>query len=432
MTSRDARRPGADDPAAAVERAFRDERAAVLATLIRHVGDFQLAEDAVQDAFASAVASWPRDGVPANPGAWLTTAARRRAIDRLRRTRSLADRTDRLAELARLDAQENRPDAEEESAVQDDRLRLIFTCCHPALALPARVALTLRMLGGLTTGEIARAFLVAEPTMGQRLSRAKRKIAEAHIPYRVPSDDVLPDRLHGVLMVVYLIFNEGYEASGGDRLVRGELCSEAIRLGRLLARLMPDDAEVWGLLALMLLHDARRAARVDEHGRYVRLDEQDRSLWDQGRIREGLGALERAMRLRRPGPYQLQAAIAALHVEAPSAEEVDWPQIAELYGALARLAPSAVVEVNRAVAVAFASGARAGLDLLAPLLEDPALERYQPLHAAHAELLARAGDAAGAARAYERAIELSSNAVERTELERRLDGLRATEASDRP
>ncbi len=425
MISRDARRLGADDPAAAVERAFRDERAAVLATLIRHVGDFQLAEDAVQDAFASAVATWPRDGVPDNPGGWLTTAARRRAIDRLRRTRSLADRTDRLAELARLDAQENRPDADEESAVHDDRLRLIFTCCHPALAVPARVALTLRMLGGLTTGEIARAFLVAEPTMGQRLSRAKRKIAEAHIPYRVPSDDVLPDRLPGVLMVVYLIFNEGYDASGGDRLVRGELCSEAIRLARLLARLMPDDAEVWGLLALMLLHDARRAARVDEQGRYVRLDEQDRSLWDQGRIREGLGARERAMRLRRPGPYQLQAAIAALHVEAPSAEEVDWPQIAELYGALARIAPSAVVEVNRAVAVAFASGAEAGLELLAPLLEDPALERYQPLHAANAELLQRAGDAAAAARAYERAIELSSNAVERAELERRLDALRA-------
>jgi RNA polymerase sigma-70 factor (ECF subfamily) len=373
------------------------------------------------------VASWPRDGVPNNPGAWLTTAARRRAIDRLRRTRSLADRTDRLAELARLDAQENRPDvADEGSAVQDDRLRLIFTCCHPALAMPARVALTLRMLGGLTTGEIARAFLVSEPTMGQRLSRAKRKIADAHIPYRVPSDDVLPDRLRGVLMVVYLIFNEGYEAAEGDRLVRGELCGEAIRLGRLLARLMPDDAEVWGLLALMLLHDARREARVNEHGSYVPLDEQDRSLWDQGRIREGLRALEQAMRMRRAGAYQLQAAIAALHVQAPSAEEVDWPQIADLYGALARVAPSAVVEVNRAVAVAFASGPEAGLELLAPLLSDPALERYQPLHAAHAELLRRAGAFSAAAPAYERAIELSSNAVERAELERRRETLLRT------
>jgi RNA polymerase sigma-70 factor (ECF subfamily) len=415
----DERRPVSEDPAAAVELAFREERAAVLATLIRHVGDFQLAEDAVQDAFASAVATWPRDGVPSTPGAWLTTAARRRAIDRLRRTRSLADRADRLAELARLDAQEHRPDAVEESAVEDDRLRLIFTCCHPALALPARVALTLRMLGGLSTGEIARAFLVAEPTMGQRLSRAKRKIADAHIPYRVPTDDVLPDRLRGVLMVVYLIFNEGYEASEGDRLVRGELCSEAIRLGRLLAKLMPDDAEVWGLLALMLLHDARRAARVDAGGRYVPLNEQDRSLWDRGRIREGLRALERALPLRRPGPYQLQAAISAVHVEAPSAEEVEWGQIAALYEALGRLEPSPVVEVNRAVAVAFASGPAAGLAVLEPLLSDSALENYQPLHAAHAELLRRSGDADGAAHAYTRAIELTSNAVECAELERR-------------
>jgi RNA polymerase sigma-70 factor (ECF subfamily) len=262
--------------------------------------------------------------------------------------------------------------------------------------------------------------------MGQRLSRAKRKIADAHIPYRVPSDDVLPDRLRGVLMVVYLIFNEGYEAAEGDRLVRGELCGEAIRLGRLLARLMPDDAEVWGLLALMLLHDARREARVNEHGSYVPLDEQDRSLWDQGRIREGLRALEQAMRMRRAGAYQLQAAIAALHVQAPSAEEVDWPQIADLYGALARVAPSAVVEVNRAVAVAFASGPEAGLELLAPLLSDPALERYQPLHAAHAELLRRAGAFSAAAPAYERAIELSSNAVERAELERRRETLLRT------
>jgi RNA polymerase sigma-70 factor (ECF subfamily) len=314
---------------------------------------------------------------------------------------------------------------DEESAIADDRLRLIFTCCHPALDMPARVALTLRMLGGLTTGEVARAFLVSEPTMGKRIVRAKRKIADAHIPYRVPADDELLERLDGVLRVLYLIFNEGYSAAAGDRLVRGELCSEAIRLGRLMCRLMPDEAEAWGLLALMLLHDARRAARVDDAGSYVPLDRQERSSWDQGRIREGLLALERGMRLRRPGQYQLQAAITALHIQASDADATDWGQIAQLYGALANLTQSPVVELNRAAAVGFASGPDAGLELLAPLLEDPALESYQPLHAAHAELLRRAGDAAGAGRAYERAIELSTNAVERAELERRMQDLSA-------
>ena len=413
----------ADPVSAAVADAFRDERAIVLATLIRQVGDFQLAEDAVQDAFEAAVTAWRRDGVPANPGAWITTAARRRAIDRLRRNRSVADRAERLAELTRLDAQHAEPSMDDESTIVDDRLRLVFTCCHPALEMNARVALTLRALGGMTTGEIARAFLVAEPTMGKRIVRAKRKIADAHIPYRVPADEELPDRLRGVLRVVYLIFNEGYAATEGDRLVREELCAEAIRLGELLCRLMPDDAEVSGLLALMLLHDARRAARVDRSGRYVALDAQDRSLWDQDRIREGLARLERAVRLRQPGEYQLQAAITALQIEAPDEESTDWAQIAELYGALGRLNPSPVVELNRAVAVGLAAGPAAGLDLLEPLLADPALERYQPLHAAHADLLRRAGDAEGAARAYEQAIALSANAVEREELERRLRSL---------
>jgi RNA polymerase sigma-70 factor (ECF subfamily) len=416
----------ADPVSLAVARAFRDERATVLATLIRQAGNFQLAEDAVQDAFEAAVTAWRRDGIPANPGAWITTAARRRAIDRLRRDRSVTDRAERLAELTRLEAQdEEEPSMDDESPIVDDRLRLIFTCCHPALEMPARVALTLRTLGGLTTGEISRAFLVAEPTMGKRIVRAKRKIADAHIPYRVPGDEELPDRLRGVLRVVYLIFNEGYAATEGDRLVRGELCDEAIRLGELLSRLMPDDAEVWGLLSLMLLHDARRAARVDSEGRYAALDEQDRSLWDRDRIADGLAALERAVSLRRPGEYQLQAAITALQIQAPDAEKTDWAQIAELYGALARLNPSPVVELNRAVAVGLAEGPAAGLTLLEPLLGDPALARYQPLYAAHAELLSRAGDASAAAGAYERAIALTANAVERAELERRLGALHA-------
>jgi RNA polymerase sigma-70 factor, ECF subfamily len=300
--------------------------------------------------------------------------------------------------------------------LDDDRLRLIFTCCHPALDVSARVALTLRTVGGLSTGEIAKAFLVAEPTMGKRIVRAKRKIADAHIRYQIPAPDELPVRLRGVLRVVYLIFSEGYSATNGERLVRGDLCQEAIRLGRLLCELTPDDTEVWGLLALMLLHNARSAARVDAHGAYASLESQDRSLWDRDGIREGLRALSRA---NRPGPYQLQAAITALHIVEP----VDWGQIAHLYEALGELSPSRVVDLNHAVAVGFAHGSAAGLVLLEPLLNDPAIAQYQPLHAARAELLRRAGDRRGAESAYRRAIDLSANAIERAELVRRLQSL---------
>ncbi|MBI5104299.1 MAG: RNA polymerase subunit sigma-24, partial [Solirubrobacterales bacterium] len=326
----------------------------------------------------------------------------------LRRDRVLADRIERLkAEAAREGGEDDDT---------DDRLRLIFTCCHPALALEARVALTLKSLGGLTTAEVARAFLVPEATMYQRLLRAKRKIADARIPYRVPPPELLPDRLSGVLAVVYLVFNEGYSPAAGDRAVRGELCGEAIRLGRLLVNLMPDEAEVRGLLALMLLHDARRAARVDDAGAYVPLDRQDPARWDAGRIAEGRAELHRALARRTPGQYQVQAAIAALHVEEG---ETDWPQVAALYGALEHYAPTPVVRVNRAAALAFAGDAARGLEVLVPLLEDRRMARYQPLHAAHAELLHRTGDAAGARAAYDRALELTENAVDRAELERR-------------
>jgi RNA polymerase sigma-70 factor, ECF subfamily len=416
-------------PSEALDRAFRDDRAAVLATVIRYVSDFEIAEEAVQDAFLAAVVSWTQDGVPASTRAWLLTAARRRAVDRVRRARSVARRTARLISDPTFGPDEDSEldlphDAEPgDSGLVDDRLRLIFTCCHPALDLPARVALTLRTLGGLTTTEIACAFLVAEPTMGKRIVRAKRKIADAHIPYRVPSAADLPARLLGVLQVIYLIFNEGYSANAGDSLVRADLCAEALRLGRLLAELLPADAEVLGLLALMELHDARRAARVDPAGRYVSLPDQDRSRWDDQGIQAGRAALHRAARLARPGKYQLQAAITELHIRGVETGLTDWVQIAGLYDVLATVAPSPVVEVNRAAAIGFAYGPSAGLRALEQLVRNPMLERYQPLHATRADLLRQAGDPAGAARAYRRAIDLSMNSVERDELERRLHQL---------
>jgi RNA polymerase sigma-70 factor (ECF subfamily) len=386
---------------------YRREYGRILASLIRVVRDFDLAEDALQEAFAAALAQWPGQGPPQNPVAWLITTARHKAIDQLRR-RALAE--GKLSDLAVLVV------PEEDTPVPRDTLRLIFTCCHPALAPEAQVALTLRTICGLSTEEIARAFLVPTPTLAQRLVRAKAKIKGAHIPYEVPGDDELAERLDSVLAVVYLVFNEGYAASFGAELVRAELCAEAIWLGRLLVELLPAESEPKGLLALMLLHDARRATRTDGEGGIVLLEEQDRSRWDRMTIAAGSALVEQALRGRPPGKYAVQAAIAALHAQAPTARDTDWPQIAALYGVLVGLYPSPVVELNRAVAIAMADGIDHGL----ALLDTIHLPAYHLLPAARADLLRRLGRHADAAAAYRQALALVTNAAERQFLERRL------------
>jgi RNA polymerase sigma-70 factor (ECF subfamily) len=407
--------------AAQIETTFRQEHGKVLAALIATLGDFALAEDALQDALIAALEQWKQDGVPRNPGAWITTIAKRKAIDRIRRNANFTRKQQVI-----LDSLQGDEDDEEEAmeTIPDERLKLMFTCCHPSLNLDAQVALTLRTLGGLSTHEIARAFLVPPTTMAQRLARARTKIRDAGIPYRVPPAELLPQRLDALLSVIYLIFNEGYVATSGDTLIRHELCSEAIRLCRILVELLPDkpiSAEARGLMALMLLHDSRRDARVNGNGELVVLDDQDRAQWDRDRINEGTAILDYALRLRNPGPYQVQAAISAVHARAETAPKTDWAQIVELYQTLFEMTASPVVEVNRAVAMAMAGNPQAGLRILHRL--QPEMEAYFPFHVAHADLLRRTNQREAAAHAYERALELCQNHLEHAYLRRKRDEL---------